>query len=437
MSRTVRKWAWCLAAAFVCAAMSPARADQYPGVHAGEDSLVFVQASDDFGGLQGIVILSYEYSMDWVITSARLGVKTDSGLVLTDGNQYVYNADGTKRSEMQFSSLERAVDWEGMNFSVLPSYGYYLAPMVRGGLAYALVETRAGLPSQLVLAREAFDTGESINLFEGFLYQLSEGELVAQVAFTEVAFGTQGLVRGEFPEDFPPPPEVYPSMYPSYPSPSYPPPVPAGSSYEQPSGDQSGSINPSLPQGTEIPPEERIDRPRFTLEPTHDYDIPPVAKIGIVEFRSSAEIEGWGPTCDEYLLEALGGIEGVEPILIAYDSGRLGGAVMYDRAVWLCQEYGVDALMMSELEKLEVPGLLMVEAATEPARVNGRISSKLIDGVGGSTIWSGEFDTNRIHDIYELRNGLDPVIRNDLMYLVRSMVDDIVAKGALDGGHVD
>ena len=414
---------------------TPAAADQYPGVYSSEDSLLFIQGNDEYGGLIGIVVLSYEFSMDWVITVADHGAITDAGLVLADGNRYVYNADGTKNSEMEFTSLEISTDWSELEFRVLPSYGHYLAPMVRGGLAYALVEMSSGLPSQLALAREAFDSGETINLFEGFIYQISGSELSAQIAFTEVAFGTQGLVIADFPENFPPPPEDYPSQYPQYGLPGYPPPI-------EMTSDTSGSIEPDiidpfLPQGTEIPSEEQTDRPHFTLEPMHDYDVPAISRIGMVAFRTTADSADYGPVCDEYLQDALAGIEGVEVVYIPFDNAQFGGAVMYDRAVWLCEEYGVDALMLSEIDELDVPGGVGTARTSGTIRVNTGISGRLIEGVGGATVWDGVFESNKIHDFYEVERGVDNIVRTDLFSLVGDLTDDIVAQAALEARHID
>jgi hypothetical protein len=426
-----------IALLFSGASARAAGPDDYPGVYAGDDSLVFVQEADEQGGLRGVVVLSYEFSMDWVITAGRIGVITESGLLLTDGHQYVYNADGSRRSETEFTSLEMAVEWASLEFRVLPSDAHYLAPMVRGGLAYALVETRSGLPAQLALAREAFDTGQTLNLFEGFLYQLSDGVLTAQVAFTEMAFGSTGLIRGRFPEDFPPPPEGYPSPYPAYPAVSYPPPGGTPPAETPPSGFQGGAIDPSLPQGTVLPPEEIVERPRFTLEPMHDYDVPPILRIGLVAFRSTAEIEGYGPVCDEVIQEELAGIEGVEPVYIPFDEAQFGGAVMYDRAAWLCGEHGVDAIILSRLNTLEIPGEDVASHVSRTIRVQVDIDSRLIEGVGGSVMWQAEVDTNELHDYYEVERSRDDVLRNELRAAIQSLVSDLVSSEALKGGHVD
>ncbi len=439
MKRITGKWTWLFVSLLICSVMTtPALADQYPGVYSGDNSLIFIQSADESGGLQGIVVLSYEYSMDWIITTGGNGMKNDTGIIVTDGNRYVYNADGTRRSEMEFTSLEIDIDWDTMDFSVLPSYGFYLAPMVHGGLAYALVETRSGLPSQLVLAREVFESEDRINLYEGFLYQLSDGKLTAQIAFTEMAFGSQGLMRGNFPDDFPPPPEDYPIPYPDYSTPGYQPP-PSGYNPQNPTADTDSQYyyDPTRPPGTIIEAGDNLNRPYFTLEQMHDYDVPPIALIGVVEVQSYGEIEGYGSVCDENLQEMLGGIDGVEVVHIPYDSARLGGAVLYDRAVWLCEEYGVDALLISELNKLSMPGVIGTISTTRTVRVNSEIRSELIDGVGGTKIWSGEFESNQIHDSYEIEGGVEEVIEYDLFHLVKDLVADIVTVEVLNGIHID
>jgi len=416
-------------------AVTPARADDYPGVYTSDDSLVFVQSSDEFGGLQGIVILSYEYSMDWVITVGMLGAKTETGMLLTDGHQYVYNADGTKRSEMEFSTLDRVISWDEMTFQLLPSYGNYLAPMVQGGLAYALVQMQDGLPGQLVLAAEALNNGTTLNLFEGFVYQISNGELTTQIAFTEIAFGSQGLVVGDFPDDFPPPPEDYPNPYPDYTMPGY---VPQdGGSTSSTVGTNSQYFDPMLPQGTEITSDEASDQPRFTLEPMHDYDVPPLRRIGVLEVRSYADLEGYGSLANENLEDRLTEIEGVEVVYIPYDSLLFGGAVMYDRAVWLCEQYGVDSLLITELYQYEIPGGAQASLNVGTVRVLGDLRSKLIEGTGGAKIWDGRFETNLIHEGYEVSDGVEDVLRIDLYHMVNDLVSDIINQGVLEGSHID
>jgi len=415
---------------------TPVFAENFPGVFTSDHTLIFVQDGNNSGDLTGVVVLSYEFSMDWIITTGASGFKASGGLILTDGHQYVYNADGTRQSEIEFTSLESDFDWAEMEFTVLPSYSYYLAPMVHGGLAYSLVETRSGLPTQMVLASEVIETETTINLFEGFLYQISEGELTGQIAFTETAFGSQGLVRGEFPENFPPPPEDYPSPYPEYPTPSYPPPSGVQPTGSAPNNYPGPTDDIFFPQGTEVPPDQVSDQPRFTFEPVSDYDVPQMTRIGLVTTRSYAELEGWESTCDEFLQELVGS-ENLEVVLIPWDSNVFGGAVRWDRAVWLCAEYGVDALMLSELYELEMPGIIGPSDTSRTVRINAEIRSKVVDGVGGGEIWEGEFEIVQIHDYYEIQDDEDYVIRADLFRLIGMMTDDIHEQGILDGFHVD
>ncbi len=438
MKNMADKWAYLTAIPLIIGLLiTPAMADEYPGVHTNDNTLVFVQSSDELGGLHGIVVLSYEFSMDWVITTANIGAITETGIILTDGYQYVYNADGTRRSEVNFTSYDMAFQWDEMDFNLLPSYGNFLAPMVHGGLAYALVETRSGLPAQLILGREVIDNGATLNVFEGYLYQLSEGQLTAQIAFTEMAFGSQGLVMGDFPEDFPPPPEDYPDPYPDYTMPGYPSPVDNTLPSNPTNNMIDNQFNPSMPMGTEVPPDEVSDQPRFNLEPMHDYDIPPLMTIGVVQTRSFIEEEGFDVVCDEIIMDRLGDIEGITPVLIEYDSSLFGGAVMYDRATWLCTEYGVDALMMSELVWLEAPGGIGSTRIASTFRVNTRFRSKIIEGTGGSEVWEGDFESERYHDSYEVSTSLDPAYTADLNLLLMGMINDVISQQVLEGGHVD
>jgi len=127
----------------------------------------------------------------------------------------------------------------------------------------------------------------------------------------------------------------------------------------------------------------------------------------------------------------------IEIVYIPWDSAQFGGAVMYDRAAWLCSEYGVDAMLISELDELENPGGVETARSSGSARVNVDIKSSLIDGVGGSTVWEGEFESERIHDYFEVADGLDSVLRSDISYVIRTLVDDLISSEALDGGHVD
>ena len=422
----------CLLLLFMGSGNQALGTENYPGVHAGEDTLVFIQSADELGSFRGVLVLSYEYSMDWVITVSDMGILTESGLLMTDGHQYTFNADGTKLSEVEFTSLERIVVWDDLEFQVLPSYGYYLAPMVRGGLAYALVENKSGLPAQLVLASEVIDTGTHINLFEGFLYQMSDGVLTGQIAFTEVAFGNQGLVRGRFPENFPPPPENYPVPYPDYSMPGY-------SDPNGPAITDTGNYvsDPTLPEGAPVPEYAIIDRPHFTLEPLHDYDVPPISRIGIVAVQETAQINGYEDYCDTLIQEALGRIDGVETVYIPYDETLLGGAVIHDRAVWICDEYGVDALLMTELDELEFVGGEAAIRTSRVIRILVKFESRLLEGAGGSIFWSGEFESNQMHESYELDMDSDQALKSDIYRVIRSMVDDLVDTEILDGGHVD
>jgi hypothetical protein len=411
----------------------PAQAEDYPGVYTSESSLIFIKSGDETGTLRGVTVLSYEYSMDWIITVGDIARINADGIIISDGYQYAYKANGQKLSETEFTSLNLTLDWDEYTFQILPSFGHFLAPMLRGGLAYSFIESRDGLPSQIALAQEAWDTGDSINLYDGFLYQIAEGEITAQVAYTEIAFGSRGVVRANFPDNFPPPPEDYPENYPDYPDSVFPPPVPTNN--VDPTLITS---DPTLPQGTLVDPNVAGNTPRFSLEAQHDYDVPPVKRIGIVQFTESADIDGYSPVCDQLFQDILGSHEDYEIVYIPWDEAMFGGAVMYDRAVWICEQYNVDVIILSELDQLKIPGIETALHQDRTVRVQLTIDTKMIDGTGGSEIWGGEFEADNMHDAYELDNGGDDLmIRTDIGRLLADMVGDLIDSGVLDGTHVD
>jgi hypothetical protein len=186
-----------------------------------------------------------------------------------------------------------------------------------------------------------------------------------------------------------------------------------------------------------VPPEEVIEHPHFTLEPMHDYDIPPIVRIGVVAFQDSAEITDYDGVCDQFLQDALSGIEGIELVFIPFDDTLLGGAVMYDRAVWICDQYDVDAIIMSNLDEFEIAGGEEAVHYSRTVRTNVNIDSQLLEGTGGSEFWGGEFEGSEMHEAYQLESDRDLVLRNDLHSVINNMVSDLIASGALDGGHVD
>jgi hypothetical protein len=165
--------------------------------------------------------------------------------------------------------------------------------------------------------------------------------------------------------------------------------------------------------------------------------VPAIARIGVVAAQSGARIEGYGPVCDEFLQKSLGAIEGIEVVYIPFDSTEFGGAVIYDRAAWLCDKYGVDALLMTDLTKLEIPGAASSGHLTRTTRVQLGISTSLIEGTGGSIWWSDQVDDDRSHDTYEVQEGTDAMLRTDLNRAIDTMVGDLAASGKLQGGHVD
>jgi len=185
-----------------------------------------------------------------------------------------------------------------------------------------------------------------------------------------------------------------------------------------------------------VPVDQISDQPHFSFEPVYDYDVPQIQKIGLVTTRSYADLEGWETACDESIQMVLAD-RNVEIVLIPWDSTTFGGAVIWDRAVWLCEQYGVDALMISELTKLEMPGYVGPTGTSRTVRINSAMSSKIIDGTAGAKIWEGDFEFSQNHDYYELDGNENGVIRGDIMRLVKLMTDDIDEKGILDGFHVD
>jgi hypothetical protein len=192
-----------------------------------------------------------------------------------------------------------------------------------------------------------------------------------------------------------------------------------------------------MPMGREVPKDQQTERPHFTLEPIHNYDVPVITKIGVVATQSYSEIEGYAPVCDEYLQEALKGIEGVEVVYIPYDSTKFGGAVEYDRAAWLCGEFKVDALLMTDLTKLELPGGSSSDHLSRTARILLTVKSTLIEGVGGSVWWEKAVDDDRTHNNYEIAQGQKSLLQSDIKRAIMTLIDDMKANGKLQGGHVD
>jgi len=192
-----------------------------------------------------------------------------------------------------------------------------------------------------------------------------------------------------------------------------------------------------MPQGTPVPEDQIIDRPRFTLEPMHDYTVPPIVRIGVVEFVDNGKIPGYSGVCDELLQNELSGIEGVEPVFIAYDRNILGGALMYDRAAWICEYYGVDALILSELSQFEIYGGGSSVYYSRTIRVKTTVKSKLLEGTGGSEYWNAEIELNESHDANEYERNNDLVLRNNLRKAIRDLVSNLASSAALEGGYVE
>ena len=137
------------------------------------------------------------------------------------------------------------------------------------------------------------------------------------------------------------------------------------------------------------------------------------------------------------LKESTRDLENIEIVYIPFDESLLGGAVIHDRAVWLCDEYGVDALLMTELDDLEIAGGEISLHTSRVIRIQVKLESKLLEGTGGSIFWSGDFESNEMHEAYELDLNRDLVLKADIHSLIQTMVDDLDQTGSLDGGHVD
>ena len=173
------------------------------------------------------------------------------------------------------------------------------------------------------------------------------------------------------------------------------------------------------------------------LEPKHNYDVPPIVKIGLVGTQSYAAITGYADTCDKLLKAGLETIKGVQIIPIPFDDSKFGGAVAYDRAAWLCQPYGVDAPIMTDLNKLEIPGLGTSSHVSTTISLNLSISSVLIEAAGGSTWWKKDVDDSNTHQYYEIEQSQSEVIGGDLHAAIGKLIDDLKSSGKLKGGHVE
>ncbi len=384
----------------------------YPLVWVSATDMLFAGGSSE-DGYSDVFHLAYKYSSDWILITADDAVFADGGVTYHNGYQYAFSQDGEKLSEMAFSTTIEAVDYQSMETASLGDDGSILTPFTGAKIGFAVAQAEAGALSQISLARDAAEMNGNLHLYDGFLYQFNDDlSLKAQIAFSEISFGTAGLLRSTV--EVPVQASEMPVMSTSQP------------------GITGYSEQPLTPEtvneGTE---------PLQLLSISKDYDVPPIKRIGVVEINDQAKRPDLIKGATEQLSDELSKIEGLEVDMMEFDENIWGGGVLFERAVELGQEYSVDAFIITDMVNFDLPPDITRDAFVPEVRVACDMEFAIVDCTGGQIFWrskAGYADFVGYRELDENEDGITKsVIKRTIEEGVKNMIkDDVLAGGPVN-----
>jgi hypothetical protein len=396
------------------------------GVYAQDEELplVWVSANDllygggkTSDGYANVFHLSYKYSSDWVLITAKTATFKDDSISYLDGTQFAFSPEGRKLSELQFSKMDETLQYSVMERASLGPDGKILTPFTGANIGYAVIQAKGGVLEQISLAKAVEELKGNLHLYDGFLYQFDENlSLKTQIAFSEISFSTQGLLRSSVEA---------PANIPATPNPGATPNQPSITPYSE---------NPIKPEGGTTLFSSGNGIPTITL-PT-DYDVPPIKRIGIIKFIEHAHHPELVVPATEQFAKKLGEIPDLEVKIMSYDNKVLAKGLLYEKAVEQGTENSVDAFIISDLTGFSVPTPAQIGPNETEIRISCKIEFGMIDCTGGRVFWSTKADHAEFVSTVDFNNNKDRILLSVLNATIDEGLAQLKKDNVLAGGPI-
>lgn len=341
-------------------------------------------------------------------------------IVIENGREFLFNADGVMERENAFPTLTLN------NTLGAESPGTFVEgrALIEADGAFSVCtieEDRYGVRTLTLATNQWTDPrANSLHLYNG--YQLSFGdtsEIERQLSFGEIA------VNGKL---------------------TAPAPV-----YTGPTGGVPG-IGLGNPTGSTLPPGvflngagiyvdaagnpigRPVDVPRDTIKAPEVYARPAIKVIGVIPFkyegklgteedaRSKATPELYAGLVTQIAFEALSKVEGIEVKILELAPEDQSGTYVMGFAKKIGQKYGCDAIFTGTIKALETTGDTRLDTQV---KVIGKLEAALIDTTGGKFNWQNEGEMQRFvaRSTYQGNSGstISEVFSNIAMDMVAEM----------------
>jgi len=395
------------------------------GVYAQDDELplVWVSATDllyaggkTSDGYANAFHLSYKYSSDWVLITAKTATFNNDSISYLDGTQFAFNPEGKKLSELQFSKMDETLQYSSMESASLGPDGKILTPFTGANIGYAVIQAKGGVLEQISLAKDVEELKGNLHLYDGFLYQFDESlSLKTQIAFSEISFSTQGLLRSSVvpPENAPPTP------------PTTTPAPPSITPYSE---------NPVPPESGTTLFSSGDETPQLSLP--GDYEVPPIKRIGVVKFSEHANRPEFVIPATERLVKKLGEITDLEVKAMSYDDKVSSKGLLYERAVDQGAKISVDAFIISDLTDFRFPNPAQIGPNVTEIRISCKMEFGVIDCVGGRVFWSAKADHAEFVSITDFEDNKDRIFLSVLNATIDEGLSQLKKDNVLAGGPI-
>ncbi|MCG3151745.1 MAG: hypothetical protein GEEBNDBF_01027 [bacterium] len=353
-----------------------------------------------------------------------------SEIVLENGTEYLFNADGKLEREAAFPtlSLNNTLGTESPGTFV---EGRALVESEGVFPVCTIEEDRYGVRTITLATNKWQDPrANSLHLFNG--YRLSFGEsskLESQMSFGEYAINGKLTAPGEV--------WVNPQgTSPAGPGGQYGPQLPPGV-YINGAGIYVDAAGNPIGRPTEVP--------KDSLPTPKTYSRPAIKVVGIIPFqyegklgadnnpRSNASPELYAGMATESMLNALSKVKDIEVKILELAPEDQSGTYLLAFAKKIGQKYGCDAIVTGTVTTLETGGDTRLDTQT---KLIGKVEAALIDTTGGKFNWKNTGEQQRFVAKSTFASNSSASIRDLFSNIFGDMASDMRSKKVFEAKDI-
>jgi hypothetical protein len=145
------------------------------------------------------------------------------------------------------------------------------------------------------------------------------------------------------------------------------------------------------------------DRTMPDLPPTGAYFVPPMKRIGVIDFFEPEDclLPEAGKNAALDMVRHLKGIEGLEIVRLPLTEEQRDKPLLFSAAVDLASEYDVDGLLLGEITKLESTAKRYTIGMAEPKALV-ELDVRLVEAVRGNFYWDHSLNKEKFYETYEV-----------------------------------